>query len=171
MIKSFMWIIALVLLLCSCSSFDMHIKEGATSAPPSLILIQTFDVRDSDFDPHIAAEFSEALRFEFFKMGYMSRIIDNSGKRGSTDDPEYVENLCSKFKGNLLITGVISRRETGFLTDREVSTGIIFQVYSGKGVLLSEGCFHDPDSPDIYAAGRVASQKFTGELSSQLWGR
>lgn len=171
MIKPFMRIFASMLLLCSCSSFELHIKEGASIPPPSLILIQNFDVRDSDFDPHIADEFSEALRFEFFKMGYMSRIIDNSEKRGSVDDPEFVEGLCSKFKGSILIAGVISRRETGFLTERKESSGITFQVYSGRGVLLSEGCFNDPDSPDIYAAGRMAAQKFTGELSSQLWGR
>lgn len=171
MIKPFIHILSAMLLLCSCSSFEMHFKEGASSAPPSLILINTFEVRDSNFDPHIAAEFSEALKFEFFKMGYPGRIIENKDKTGSTDDPEYIASLCERFKGDLFITGVVSRRETGFLTDRKVNSGIIFQVFSSRGVLLSEGYFMEPDATDIYLSGRRGARKFTRKLSSGLFGR
>ena len=171
MIKPLMHIFASLLLLCSCSSFEMHFKKNTSSAPPSLILINNFEIRDLDFDPHIVAEFSEALRFEFFKMGYMSRIIDNKNKNNSAVEPVNIADLCEKFKADLFITGIISRRETGFLTDREVSTKIIFQVFSGRGVLLSEGCFLEPNSSDIYLTGKRGAQKFAGKLPKGLWGR
>lgn len=160
-----------LLILCSCSSFEMHIKEGTSSAAPSLILIDNFAVRDINFNPHISEEFSSALHFEFFKMGYTSRVAVKRGKEVSSQKPEDVADLCREHGADYFITGVISRRETGFLTERKASTGIIFQVYSGSGVLLSEGYFSDPDSPDIYVSMRRGAGKFAGELAAGLWGR
>ena len=160
-----------LLLLCSCSSFEMHIKEGTSPAAPSLILIDNFAVRDINYNPHIAEEFSSALHFEFFKMGYTSRRTVNRGKEISPQKSEDVADLCREHGADFFITGVISRRETGFLTERKSATGILFQVYSGSGVLLSEGYFSDPDSPDIYVSVRKGAGKFAGELAAGLWGR
>jgi len=160
-----------VIFLCSCSSFEMHIKENTSAAAPSLILIDTFDVRDINFNPHIAQELSSALHFEFFKMGCTSRTTEEREKEISSAEPEDIAALCREHGADFFITGVISRRETGFLTERKAATGILFQVYSGRGVLLSEGYFSDPDSPDIYVSVRRGAIKFAGELAAGLWGR
>jgi hypothetical protein len=160
-----------LLLLCSCSTFEMHIKEGTSPAAPSLIFIDNFAVRDINFNPHIAEEFSSALHFEFFKMGYTSMGYVKKEKGISSQKPEDVADLCREYGADYFITGVISRRETGFLTERKAATGILFQVYSGSGVLLSEGYFSDADSPDIYVSVRRGARKFAGELAAGLWGR
>jgi hypothetical protein len=160
-----------LLLLCSCSSFEMHVKEGTSPAAPSLILIDNFAVRDINFNPHIAEEFSSALHFEFFKMGYTSRGAEKRIKKTSSPEPDEIAAFCREYGADYFITGVISRRETGFLTERKAATGILFQVYSGRGVLLSEGYFSDPDSPDIYVSVRRGAGKFAGGLAAGLWGR
>lgn len=171
MIKSIIYIFTAALVLCSCSSFEMHFKKNASSAPPSLILINNFEVRDTDFDPHISAEFCEALSFEFFRMGYASRIVANRDKNNPATESENIANLCKNFNGDLFITGIISIRESGFLTNRKVNSKIVFQAFSAGGVLLSEGCFMEPNSGNIYLTGKKGAQKFAKKLSKELWGR
>jgi len=160
-----------VFIFCSgCSTFDMHVKNRKAATTPSLILIDTFEVRDMNYDPHAAREFSEAIRFELFKKGYLSRIISSGSGDERREMPERVKLFCGEHKGDIFITGVISRRESGFLTDRKISTGITFLIYSSSGALLGEGYFSEADSPDMSAAGRKAARKFTGEFIAEVWG-
>jgi hypothetical protein len=157
--------------ICSgCSTFDMHVKNRKSMTAPSLVLIDTFELRDMNYDPHAAREFSEAIRFELFRKGYLSRIISPSKEDEKRDMPERARLLCGEYKGDIFVTGVISRRESGFLTDRKISTGITFLIYNSSGVLLGEGYFSEADSPDMSAAGRKGARKFTGELISEVWG-
>ena len=168
--KYFFYIICVFIFHTGCSSFDMHVKSRKSMAAPTLVLIDIFELRDMNYDPHAAREFSEAIRFELFKKGYSSRIISSRSDDEKRDMPERAKLLCGEHKGEIFITGVISRRETGFLTDRKISTGITFLIYNSSGVLIGEGYFSETDSPDMSAAGRKSARKFTGELISEVWG-
>ena len=70
--------------------------------------------------------------------------------------------------GDVVIKGVISQRESGFLTDRKTDTIISFTVYGKSGKVLGEGFYHDNESAGEESVRRSAADKFVSELIKNL---
>lgn len=168
--KSIRVFIFFVLLANGCAGVDLHLKDSRSLPVPESILIYNFQVRDLGYDPYLSPEFSEAMGFAFFKEGYPVKVV---GSENSIDDinvSEKISLLCENYKADMLITGVISRRETGYLTDRKTGMGITFLVYNGEGVLVGKGYYSHKDSTDSAETARKAASEFVKKLVSGFGG-
>ena len=67
--------ILLIVLLVSCPRVDVFIKENKIPTKPDKILIGYFEKRNLSFDPFIAKNFRDALRFDLFKRGYKVQLL------------------------------------------------------------------------------------------------
>lgn len=153
----------LILLSSGCSRFELHIKKEASGAKPAAILIGRFDIRNMNYDPYVAEEFRDALKFEFFKRGYNSVKIPVNGPI-LVNESEWAVKMCSENSGDILIMGVISQRESGFLADRETNSLISFTVYRKDGVIIGEGFYHDKKSAGEESLRRDAADEFVTQL-------
>ncbi|HOP63469.1 MAG TPA: hypothetical protein PK358_07965 [Spirochaetota bacterium] len=159
-----------LLLFTGCAEFDLHIRKGAAPVKASKILIGNFEFRNMSFDPYVAPEFREALKFEFFKRGFDAELIPE-GEELSTTGNGKLKALAEKYSGDIIICGVISQRETGFLTDREIRSSVSFLVFSGAGEQIGEGYYYaDVAASDEYvrrgAAGKFVKQ-FLGHVKAR----
>jgi len=164
-------IIILVLIVLSavtgCADFDLHIKNEARGVKPAVILIGKFDTRNMNYDPFVAEEFRDAVKFEYFKKGYnclslksLDEVIQN--------ESEWATKVCSDNKGDLLVTGVISQRESGFLADRKTDTLITFTIFNKTGAMTGKGFYHIDESDGDESVRRGAASKFVSELLSSF---
>jgi hypothetical protein len=156
-------LLPLLLQSSGCSRFELHLKKEASATKPAVILIGQFDIRNMNYDPYVADEFSDALRFEFFKRGYNSVTIPVDGPI-LVRESDWAVKTCSENFGDILIMGVISQRESGFLSDKETNTLISFKVYRKDGVIIGEGFYHDKKSAGEESLRRDAADKFVTEL-------
>ncbi len=162
-----MILLGVVLTAGGCADFDFHVRDEARGVKPAVILIGKFDIRNMNYDPFVAEEFRDALKFEFFRSGYKSVSLKNPDAV-VTDEAEWAAKICSDNKGDILITGVISERESGFLADRKTDTLITFTVYGKTGTLIGNGFYHVDESAGDESVRRNAADKFASELLSSL---
>jgi hypothetical protein len=159
-------IVSMLLGAAGCADFELYIKKEARGVKPSVIIIGQFDIRNMDYDPYISEEFRDALKFEFFRRGYNSVLIPR-GDIVPVKESEWAAKICSTNSGDILIKGVISQRESGFLANREVETLLSFTVYGKDGAVLGEGFYHDNDSAGNESLRRGAADRFvTGLLKN-----
>jgi len=158
-------IIFLILMFSAagCSDFKFHVKKDAHKIKPAVILIGQFDLRNMNYDPYVSDEFRDALKFEFFRRGYNSVSVIENGII-FTDESDRAAKICAAHSGDILIKGVISQRESGFLADRETDTLISFTVYRKDGIVLGEGFYHDKHPAGEESLRRDAADEFVSEL-------
>ena len=160
-------LIILVMIVLSavtgCADFDLHIKDEARGVKPSVILLGRFDTRNMNYDPYVAEEFRDAVKFEFFKNGYNCVSLKNSDDV-IPNESEWASKVCAENKGDLLVTGVISQRESAFLADRETDTLITFTIYNKTGVVTGKGFYHIDKSAGDEPVRRGAASKLVSEL-------
>lgn len=160
-------LLSLTLLTSGCAEFELHVKNEAQVAKPSVILIGQFDMRNLNYDPYAADEFRDALKFEFFKRGY-SAVTVNGSESGTESESQGAVKICSDNSGDILVRGVISQRESGFLADRKTETLISFIIYRKDGVILGEGFYHDSKSAGEESLRRDAASEFVSSLLKKL---
>ncbi len=150
-------------LITGCADFDLHIRKETFPVKVSKILIGNFECRNMNYDPYVAEEYRDALKFEFFKKGIDALLLPEH--EGSLqNDPDKTSALAAKYSGDILIRGVISERESGFLTDREVRSYVSFFVYSCDGREIGEGYFYTENPAANESIKRSAAEKFTNEF-------
>lgn len=163
----FVILTAALSVLSGCADFNLHVKDEVQGSKLSLILIGHFEIRNMNYDPYIAEEFRDAVKFEFFKKGY------NSVSLKKPDAPvlnelEWAVKTCADNNGDILITGVISQRESGFLADRKTDTLITFTIFGKTGFVIGKGFYHIDKSAGEEPVRRDATKKFVSGLLSRL---
>jgi len=162
---------ALFLLIISasagCADFEMHVKKEARGIKPAVILIGPFENRNMNYDPYVSEELRDSLKFEFFRKGYNAiPVLKNESV--SLSESAWAVKSCSENSGDILIRGVISQRESGFLAEREVETVITFRIYGRSGSVLGEGIYHAGKSAGEQSLRRDAAEKFVSEFLKNL---
>lgn len=150
-----------------CADFELHIKKEAESIKPSVIIIGSFETRNLNYDPYVSDEFRDSLKFEFFRRGYNSVSISKSDTV-TTSGTEWAAKICKDNAGDILIRGVISQRESGFLADREIETLVSFTIFGKNGTVIGEGFYHDNTSAGEVSLRRAAADKFVTELIKNI---
>ncbi len=146
-----------------CADFKLHMKDEARNIKPHTILIGLFESRNMIYDPYAAEEFRDALKFELFRKGYNAILVQkNEPLNGNEID--WAAKICRDNIGEMLIKGVISQRESGFLADRETETIVSFTIYAKNGVVLGEAFYRDNKSAGTDNLRRSAADKFVTEL-------
>lgn len=158
---------ALMLLSSGCARFELHVKKEASGTKPSVILIGPFDMRNMNYDPYVADEFRDALKFEFFRRGYNSITVPVSSQT-PVKESEWASKTCTDNSGDIIIKGVISQRESGVLADRETDTLISFTIFRKDGFILGEGFYHDKKSAGEESLRRDAADAITAELMKKF---
>lgn len=152
-----------LLLITGCADFDLHVRRDATPVKAAVILIGSFESRNMNYDPYVAAEYREVLRFEFFKKGINALLLSEADNPAQAD-AEKISALSSKYSGDIFIRGVISQRESGFLTDREVNSTVSFFLYAGDGKQVGEAYYYTDDSAALESVKRSAVERFVNEF-------
>jgi hypothetical protein len=165
--KYFVMLAAVVYASSGCADFNLHVKDEARGLKPAVILIGQFEIRNMNYDPFVAEEFRDAVKFDFFKKGY------NSVSLKKTDTPvlnetEWAAKTCAENNGDILITGVISQRESGFLADRKTDTLITFTIFGRTGAVIGKGFYHVDKSAGDEPVRRDAAEKFASSLLKRL---
>ncbi len=160
-------LIVIMIFATGCADFRIHVKDNTVKATPKVVLVGPFDIRNLDYDPYISDEFSDALRLELFSRGFnpvqVRRVAFEQGV-----DPVSVAKLCADNNGDILIRGVISQRESGFLADRETATLISFTVHDKGGNVIAEGFYHNNRPAGDESFRRSAAEKIINELLSHF---
>jgi len=158
-------IIFMLMMLClyGCADFELHIKRDKTISVSSIFILCPFEVRNMNYDPYISDEFMDSLKFELFSRGrdciVVPKYIAVPG-----NESQWAAKTCSEHSGDILIKGVISQRETGFFSDRKISTVISFIVYDKKGKIIGEGFYHDDISAGNNSLRKDAAERFVSSL-------
>ncbi len=160
-------LISIILGVSACADFELHVKKEGQSIKPSVILIGPFETRNMNYDPYVSEEFKDALKFEFFRRGYNAVLISKSDPLTSTGT-DWAAKTSKDNAGDILIKGVISQRESGFLADREIETLVSFTIYSSNGAIIGEGFYHDSRSAGEESLRRSAADKFVSEFIKNL---
>ncbi len=163
----FVMFTAAVSALSGCADFNLHVKDEARGSKPSVILIGQFEIRNMNYDPYIAEEFRDAVKFEFFKKGYNSVSLKRS-EVPVLNESEWAVKTCADNNGDILITGVISQRDSGFLADRKTDTLITFTIFGKTGIVIGKGFYHIDKSAGEEPVRRDAAKKFVSELLNRL---
>lgn len=150
-----------------CAESELYLKKEANGLNPEKILIGDFNVRNMNYDPYVADEFRDALKYAFFIKGY--NVVLSSMKDGiAADDLEFAVKTCKENSCDILIKGCISQRESGFLADRETDTLISFKVLRKDGVIIGEGFFYDNMSAGEESLRRTAAEDFVSALVKKI---
>lgn len=154
-------VLTMIFLITGCADFDACIKKEPLSHGISKVLIGNFEYRNISYEPYIVPSFKEALGFEFFKKGIIAGFVGQQDEVPDNDNQQ-IAALMKKMSGDILIKGVISQRESGFLTDREISSYVSFVIYNKQGSVIGQGLYKDnksagDDSFQKYAAAKISS--------------
>lgn len=158
---------AAVMICTGCTHMELFIKDSISSNP-SRILIGGFDARDMAYDPFIAEEFRESLRFSLFRRGCDVTLW----QRGEQDKKNYdtqadAAALCSAANSDILITGVVSRKECGSFADRKVYYSVSFVIRDKSGTVSGEGNYSD-SNVDAPVFIREAAESFACEFLGRV---
>lgn len=158
--------VMILLLMTGCGSFEFYIKKNSVIVKIPKILIGDFELRNMIYDPYVAAEYREALKYEFFKRGINICLLPEN-EDSFKNDTDKTSAIAVKYAGDILIRGIICQRESGFLTSRKVNSSITFMVYSGNGKQIGEGFFYIEDPASDESVKRTAAEKFVSEFLEQ----
>ncbi|HRX49645.1 MAG TPA: hypothetical protein P5120_19125 [Spirochaetota bacterium] len=157
----------MLFMITGCAEFDLHIRSERVPAKVSKILIGNFEFRNMTYDPYISTEYREAIKFEFFKRGIDALLIPDS-ENSLTDYIEKIPELAGKYKGDIFIRGIISQRETGFLTDREINSSVNLIIYSADGRQIGESYYYTDKQAADESAKRDLSERFVNTIIKNL---
>lgn len=161
-------LVAVLLFITGCSGFDLNIRNSGMPVKTSRVLIGNFEFRNLSYDPYLSSEYREALRYEFFKRNVNALLIPETEDQPKGDFAS-ASALAGKYSGDILIRGVITQRESGFLTGREISSSVSFLVYAADGRQIGEGYFHTDEAASEESVKRKAAVRFvTGLLDNSV---
>lgn len=159
-------VLTILILLTGCSSFDLNIRNNGAPIKATKILIGNFEFRNLSYDPYVSAEYREALRYEFFRRGINVLIIPES-EDSPKGDSATASAVAGEYSGDILIRGVITQRESGFLSDREIASSVNILVYAADGQQIGESYFYTEEPASDESVKRSAVVKFvTGFISN-----
>ena len=187
-------LLAIMIQLLSCSSFEIQFRPQMMKSRPKKILIGTFENRTPQYNPFIVKDFRDSLRFEFFKLGYDAELSAMEGSKitgsdtcegkkvvsSNTKEPQNSETnpiaasknaiqlCCEKYSSDLLITGSISILETDELTDSKASTLILASIYNNSGELVGEAHYIGSDQMEDAKSIKNISKRFADNIHSKL---
>jgi hypothetical protein len=162
-------IIIILITLCiqGCAEFEFHVRKNDGKAKSPVILLCLFEVRNMNYDPYLSAEFTDLLKYELFSRG-RDCIVMHKNMSSADNESVWASKICAENSGNILIRGVISRRETGFFPDRKVSSVITFTVYDRNGKIIGEGFYQDDQDTGGNSFMKDAARKFVTSLLENL---
>jgi len=127
-----------------CAEMNLFVKDEMRGSGPSKILIGEFITRDMSYDPFLADGLTDSVRFEFFSRGYNVQVWKRSPEdKKMYDTPSDTAALCAGASADVLITGVISRKESGSFADRRVYYSVTFIIRNKSGNITGEGNYRD----------------------------
>lgn len=151
-----------------CSKIDLVVKEQFEVSKSFKILIGAFATRDMNYDPFLSSELRESIRFEFFKNGFNAEVwYRDPSDTKLYDKPSAVAALCSETGADILITGIISRKEAGSFADRRIYFSVTFLIRDKNGNVIGEGVYCDSDI-DAPVFVRDAAASFAGQCISRM---
>ncbi len=163
------------LIFTSCSTMDLYIKENALLNKPGKILIGYFEKRSIEYEPYIEMNFRDALRFQFFQLGYNSIVVKLDGKDNEKNDfgkrnlkGEEIKKIINSYSGDIYIQGAISERDVGDIADNKTSTSVIFLIYDKNGEKIGEALYLASETMVDASIQKEISSKFAENLHNQF---
>jgi|GEM_PF-1947207 len=128
-------------IIAGCANYEIHMLDE--NAVKGKVMISEFQIRDRDYDPFLSREFSDVLRFEFFKRGFEVALADSElfSTKEAVNKTEIIKGACRKTGSNYFIEGTITKRELGFLLDKELSSYVSIRIYNSLGVKKGEASY------------------------------
>lgn len=162
-------VIFMLIVFChfGCADFELHVRKDSGTSGVSVFLLCPFEVRSMNYDPYISDEFIDSLKYELFCRGRDSVVLPKS-VTVSGSESAWAAKTCGEYSGDILIKGVISQRETGFFSDRSISTVISFIIYNRKGGIIGEGFYHDDQPAGDNSVKKDAARKLVSSLLEKL---
>ena len=157
----------MIMLTTGCAEFDAYVKKDPLSHGIVKVVIGNFEYRSMNYDPYSVPAFRDALRFEFFKKGINADLIRSQDDTSDSDN-QCIAAAISRMSGDILIKGVISQREAGFLTDRVISSSISFLIYNKKGDIIGQGVYSDDESAGDDSFKHSAALKISSLVITKL---
>lgn len=154
----------LLLAITGCTEMRFFIRDDMKGVPTSKILIGDFKTRDTNYDPFISDELREALRFEFFRKGYNVQITDSNEKNGIQTEQDCAV-LCSSTGSDVIITGSISRKETGAFADRSVYLSVSFLIINKNGTVTGQALYTGRDIEEPSFIKKTSESFVSGFIS------
>lgn len=161
----------IALFFSGCGELDLFVMDELAGSGPSVVLLGEFTSRDMGYDPFLAEELREAVGFAFFRRGY--GVVP--WKRDATDKKAYdtpadAAALCAAAGADLLITAVISRKESGSFASRRVYYSVSFIIRNRNGTISGRGDYADcnVDEPVFV---KKAAESFAGEFTARVKGK
>lgn len=164
------FIVLLIVFCAGCADMQMFVKDDFRGKKPARILIGNFFSRDMNYDPFLADELREQIRFAFFKNSYDVRLVKREADDKKTyDNPADVAALCASSGADVFISGVVSRKEAGSFADRKVYYSASFIIRDKNGNISGEGTYSDRnlDAPVFI---KEAAETFVDEFVKQVRG-
>lgn len=161
-------VIIFVLLCSGCADMQFFVKDELKNSRPSKILIGEFITRDMRYDPYLADQLRETVRFVFFRRGYDVQVVKHDVvEKKPCDTPADAAALCTGSGSDVLVTGVISRREAGSFADRSVYYSVVYVIRDRSGKIKGEAHYSDCNV-DEASFVKEASESFVDEFTKQV---
>ncbi|MBN2041118.1 MAG: hypothetical protein JW864_13830 [Spirochaetes bacterium] len=164
----------LFIIALSCASKDIYINKSDIRNVKK-ILIADFEKRFMKYDPYIAENFRDAIRFEFIKLGFKVESLPLIAETSESDndiknstEKNVTKKTAGKFindsKSDLIIYGVISEKDYGDAIDTDISTSIVLHLYNKYGKKIGEARYICSDTLE----DAMVIKKISSNLASMI---
>lgn len=164
-------LLVITLIFCTgCADMKFFVKDELKRSKPVRILIGEFISRDMNYDPFLAEQLIETIRFVFFSNNYDVKVFEQYGidKKMSNSTADAAA-LCTSMGADVLVTGVISRKESGSFADRSVYYSVAFVIRDKSGKIMGEAHYSDSNVDEPVFVSEAA-QSFVNEFTKQVKG-
>jgi hypothetical protein len=183
---------ASLLPIMSCASIELHFRQDAFKNRPELILVGPIESRSLAYLPYAAANLRESLRYEFFRRGFRSELLEGlaaetregpsmndtdtmgpkkPSKRAlsfNTPDREALASLCERHSADMIILGSFSESHSDDYADTKTTTLVSLIVYARSGEMAGEVRYLFGDSLADPSKSAKTAAKLAGAILSRL---
>ncbi|HPS57721.1 MAG TPA: hypothetical protein PK514_06405 [Spirochaetota bacterium] len=162
-------VIIFMIISPACGDMSFFIRDDLKVTGNGKILIGDFSSRDMSYDPFLADELRDRLRFTLFSNGYDVQIVEDDVDKKRLNHTSDIAALCNSNGCDVFITGVVSRKEVISITDRKVYLSVSFVIMDRNGKVKGEGSYIDcnVDAPEFI---KDAAESFVSEFTKQVRG-
>lgn len=159
------------LMLCSCATVDIAVRDASRGSAPNSVLIGFFESRVLDFNPYTAKNFRDFLAYEFFARGYtviMADSIEKGEESRTIAGDERAADHVRKQPADLFVQGIIFESRYGDAIEDTTSTSITVHLYDKSGSRIGTARCISSDSLNAAGNVRSLSKKIVSSIHSRL---
>lgn len=153
----------------------MHIQKEKAPARIAKVQIGTFEKRNLGYDPYVALNFADALKFELFKRGVSTELqrVAASTTNQKTNEirlftSDEIKELGTTYQFDLYVQGVLAEITSGDTIETNTSSSITVFLYTRAGEKIGEVRYVLNDSlSNLKTLEKIASA-IVKEISSVL---